>query len=453
MKNPDIYIGIFGHAKHGKSTLAGRILYELNGLSDREIELLKIEASEKGKDHNPFNLAFLKRQSITDIDPSRTSFPERGKIKLPNGKEITIIDTPGHESYIHNIVYSAYLSDIAILTVEASEDIAPGTINIFRLLNSFKIHIAAIVITKMDIVGYSELFYQKKCDQIIDRVFKNESGKIINIPIIPIDARSDQECGIKSKSKIDWYNGITLIELLDQLNKSYDLASEETRFIVEGKKEIYNVEGLGTVLVGMLETGTLNTSDKLYLQPNTEIEAKNLVFDIKSLEYSKPFNSTIDADRKSDVVKARAIISVAITNRTGLDKTEIEKILRHGGVFSNNTTHLPKKIKSIEAEISFFEPLTVYEGKEYIFYSNASHTVATFFNLFEEESSRYHLRKNSNDAVGVIEFETKIRKNIKLNFKYPICIEANPRFHRLTRFVLKENNKIVACGICTKILS
>src|ERR1044071_8949889 len=98
MRSPELYIGIFGHAKHGKSTLAGRILYELNGLTDREIDELRIEASGKGRDANPYNLAFLKRQPTTAIDPTRTSFPERGKITLPNGKEITIIDTPGHES-------------------------------------------------------------------------------------------------------------------------------------------------------------------------------------------------------------------------------------------------------------------------------------------------------------------------------------------------------------------
>src|SRR5688572_6188297 len=118
MRAPETYIAICGHAKHGKSTLAGRLLFEFNAFSDADIRQLRDEADLRGKDFNEFSLMFLKRRSDTfskktalPDDPSRTVFPERGSVKLDNGNILTLIDTPGFSRYFDNIVYGIYLSD------------------------------------------------------------------------------------------------------------------------------------------------------------------------------------------------------------------------------------------------------------------------------------------------------------------------------------------------------
>lgn len=115
----------------------------------------------------------------------------------------------------------------------------------------------------------------------------------------------------------------------------------------------------------------------------------------------------------------------------------------------------PKVASEISAEVIFFEPDTVYEGKEYVFYTNASQSVAQVITIPPKESNElfYHTKKNKNRdnviATKVLETESY---SIKLRLKYPICIEDDIIFQRLTRFILKQNNKIVACGRCLNII-
>src|SRR4051812_792354 len=105
MKPTEMHISICGHAKHGKSTLAGRLMYALGAISDNELENLREEAEKRGKDFNEFSLMFLKHRSITfgregsPDDPSRTVFPERGSVTLKDGRLVTLIDTPGFSRY------------------------------------------------------------------------------------------------------------------------------------------------------------------------------------------------------------------------------------------------------------------------------------------------------------------------------------------------------------------
>ena len=87
MRPTESNISICGHAKHGKSTVAGRLLYTLGAVVDSDLQRYKAEADKRGKDFNEFSMIFLsQRKAVFDkgipSDLSRTVFPERGSVLL-----------------------------------------------------------------------------------------------------------------------------------------------------------------------------------------------------------------------------------------------------------------------------------------------------------------------------------------------------------------------------------
>src|SRR6266545_3849862 len=115
-------IGTAGHVDHGKSTLI---------------------------------------QALTGIDPDRLrEEKERGMtidlgfawLKLPNGQEVSIVDVPGHERFIHNMLAGIGGIDIALLVVAADEGIMPQTREHLSIIDLLGIPSGMVAITKIDLV-------------------------------------------------------------------------------------------------------------------------------------------------------------------------------------------------------------------------------------------------------------------------------------------------------------
>ncbi|MBK9017972.1 MAG: hypothetical protein IPM82_30200 [Saprospiraceae bacterium] len=187
-----------------------------------------------------------------------------------DGRVITLIDTPGFFRFISNIIYGAHLSDLAILVVEGVE---AGTINVARILQAFGIPVIAIAVTKMDVVGYSELRYQEICEDV-NLQLKNISNNQADFPaIIPVCSLSGE--GISKFEKIDWIHSETLVEVIEKARIEISPNRiEDLHFVVEGNHEVHSLSGIGTVVVGSLETGIISKNTKLLLEPISTIEGR-----------------------------------------------------------------------------------------------------------------------------------------------------------------------------------
>jgi elongation factor 1-alpha len=463
MRAPETHIAICGHVKHGKSTLAGRILYELNAISDTELGKLREEARSLGKDFNEFSLMFLKRRSSTfrqkianlQDDQSRTVFPERGNVKLADGSVLTLIDTPGHSRYLDNTIYGTYLADLAVLVIEASVGVGIGTIGIARILSAFSIPIIAIFVTKMDVVGYSELRFQEVKDEIEQFVLPLVGNHdAYRPPIIPISALSGVGFG-RQADELKWFSGINALQALQKAETvNAPEAVKGVRLAIEGGKEVYSPKGIGTVLVGSLETGSIHVGETLILEPASMQEGKPVVIQIRSLQRARSI--TEEKGENVEIVSARAIVAVATPSLT---VPEAKVYLRHGGVFGTSFDH-PSVAREIEAEIIFFEPNTVYSGKEYVVLANASRSTARIMTIEGKPRFLYRFDDTELDKRSVLtydltkdEYEAREGEMVraKLSFEQPICIESSKEYQRLTRFILRERNSVVACGRCLRI--
>ena len=461
MRAPETHIAICGHAKHGKSTVAGRLLYELNAISDIEMDSLREEATSLGKDFNPFSLMFLKRRSVTfnkrtgqQDDPSRTPFPERGNVKLDDGSILTLIDTPGLSRFFDNIVYGIYLANSALLVVEAAAGVGHGTVTIARILSAFSIPITAVFVSKMDVVGYSEIRYTEVKDELNQMVFPLLSNQSDHHkpPIIPVSALSG--VGFRRHStELSWYSGITALDAINNAQGVSVAKIEGTRFVVEGGNDVFSPKGVGTVLVGVLESGNISVGEALILEPASKSEDKPITIQTRFIQRARSVTDKKGEDLQS--ISARTIISIATPS---LSIDDAKKYLKHGGVFGK-VSNRPTVAKEIEADVIFFEPNTVYSGKEFVMQANASKCSARITSIERDSknSNGFFALPSSNQVYDLTkdEYETKEREVVhaRLILEQPICIESSIEFQRLTRFILREHNNVIACGRCIKILN
>ena len=256
-------IGIAGHIDHGKTTLVKR-------LTGMETDNLLIE-----------------KQRGMSIELGFAHF------KDSKNDQISIVDVPGHEKFIQNMIAGMHSIELAIVVVAAGEGIMPQTIehlNIIQLLNIKKIIIA---ITKCD------LFPDEKEISLIETdirsliKLKTSTANIKdNLPIIRIDDSIDS---------------------IDRLKKSIE------KYLDDGKEQFlqnnprlfvdrsFTLKGFGAVVTGTLTNGNLSVGDSIIILPKKKS--------------AKIRNMQVNGD---DVKKGMANSRLAI-NLQGIDKDQINR--------------------------------------------------------------------------------------------------------------------------------
>lgn len=215
-----------GSVDDGKSTLIGRMLYDSKSIFQDQYEA--IEASSRKKGEENVNLALLtdglrseREQGIT-IDVAYRYFA------TPKRKFI-IADTPGHIQYTRNMVTGASTSNLSIILIDARKGIIEQTYRHTFIASLLGIPHVVFCVNKMDLVDYSEEVFQKiKKDT---EAFVSKLG-IKDINFIPISALKGDNVVNKSEH-MDWYQGGTLLYLLENIHIGSDHNHVDCRFPVQ----------------------------------------------------------------------------------------------------------------------------------------------------------------------------------------------------------------------------
>jgi elongation factor 1-alpha len=279
--NGKIHLGvvIVGHVDAGKSTTTGRLLFELGGMSDRDLEKLKKEAAELGKES--FLFAFFMDKSkderargVTIACTTREFFTD--------SYHYTIIDAPGHRDFIKNMISGASQADVALLMVPSNKggfetSIAKGnhkkgeiqgqTRQHARLCNLLGIDQLIVGINKMDSpsVKYAESRY-KEIKGEVDKMLTKIGYKTKKIPFIPMSGFKGDNLKDPSPN-MPWYKGFsvkikkkvvtghTLIDALEKVVRPPKRGTKKVfRMPVSG---VYKIKGVGDVITGRIEQGTI----------------------------------------------------------------------------------------------------------------------------------------------------------------------------------------------------
>ncbi|MCI8710511.1 MAG: selenocysteine-specific translation elongation factor [Dorea sp.] len=217
MKN--IIIGTAGHIDHGKTTL-------IKALTGRNTDRWEEE----------------QRRGIT-IDLGFTFFD------LPGGDRAGIIDVPGHERFINNMVAGVVGMDLVLLVIAADEGIMPQTREHMDILGLLGIEKSIIVLNKCDLVDEEWLeLVEEEVREELAGTFLEES------PVVKVSAASGQ--GLDG-----------LVELIERMTCD-ELAQKDVHTIPRLPVDrAFSLSGFGTVITGTLVSGTIRREDVLEIYP------------------------------------------------------------------------------------------------------------------------------------------------------------------------------------------
>ncbi len=215
-----------GSVDDGKSTLIGRLLYDSKAIFEDQMELLEETSKQRGEEG--VNLALLtdglrseREQGIT-IDVAYRYFA------TPKRKFI-IADTPGHIQYTRNMVTGASTANLALLLVDARHGVIEQTKRHAFIASLLQIPHIAVCINKMDLVDHSQEAFEK-----IKADFESFASKleIKDVHFIPISALNGDNVVDRSEN-MDWYEGSTLMHLLENIHIGSDQNHVDCRFPVQ----------------------------------------------------------------------------------------------------------------------------------------------------------------------------------------------------------------------------
>jgi len=251
-----------GSVDDGKSTLIGRLLYDSKAIFEDQMELLEETSEQRGEEG--VNLALLtdglrseREQGIT-IDVAYRYFA------TPKRKFI-IADTPGHIQYTRNMVTGASTANLALLLVDARHGVVEQTKRHAFIASLLQIPHVAVCVNKMDLVDHrQEAFTKIKSD------FKSFSSKleIKDIHFIPISALNGDNV-VDRSNNMDWYEGSTLMHLLENIHIGSDHNHVDCRFPIQHvirpqSKEYPDYRGYA----GRIEGGVFKAGDRITALPS-----------------------------------------------------------------------------------------------------------------------------------------------------------------------------------------
>lgn len=261
-----------GSVDDGKSTLIGRLLFDSKGIFADQLDAMS-RAKHKRTVGDTIDLSLLtdgleaeREQGIT-IDVAYRYFA------TPKRKFI-IADTPGHEQYTRNMVTGASTADAVIILIDVSK-VRLGDDGSVELLIQTKRHSTiahllqiehvVVAVNKMDLVNYDQTVY----DRIVAayQAFADTLG-LKDIRPIPLSALAGDNV-VTRGANLQWYQGPTLIELLESLAVYDDCHDEPLRFPVQlvartNGHEANDFRGY----MGRIEAGRVSVGDRLTVQPN-----------------------------------------------------------------------------------------------------------------------------------------------------------------------------------------
>jgi selenocysteine-specific elongation factor len=378
-------IGTAGHVDHGKSTLI---------------------------------------QALTGIDPDRLQEEkERGMtidlgfawLTLPSGDEVSIVDVPGHERFIHNMLAGVGGIDIALLVVAADEGVMPQTREHVAILDLLGISQAVVALTKRDLVDDEWLeLVVADVEEFLGRT------SLAGARIVP--------CSAKTRAGLD-----VLLEVMQEL-----LARERSRPNTGRPRlpidRVFTVAGFGTVVTGTLIDGELRVGQDVEVQPG------GLHARVRGLQSHK---------KKLEVVPAGTRTAV---NLGGVGVED----LRRGQVLS--APHSLRPTRAVDAQLRLIaDARPIRHNTEVSFHTGAAETLARISLLDRDElqpAQEAWVQLRLQDEIALVRGDLFILRlpSPSMTVGGGRVVEPHARRHRRRQTAVLQQLAVLARGTPDEIL-
>jgi selenocysteine-specific elongation factor len=335
-------IGIAGHIDHGKTTLT-------KALTNVDTDRLKEEKERK-----------------ISIELGYAPF------KLKEGYHVSVIDVPGHEKFIKQMIAGVTGIDLVIVVVAADEGVMPQTKEHFEILSLLNIERAIIAVTKVDLVDdeHLELVEEDIRDYIKDTVFENSE-------IVYVDGISKR--GISELKR-------KIIENLDKCRKRDDNGA--LRLPVD---QVFTLQGHGTILRGTIYDGAISVGQSVTILPEgykakvRQLQSQNqtvtkafagqrVAVNISGIDRSKLHRGHVIVDSNHYAVTDCIDVNIRTTRLMELPIKQRESVKLHIGtsevmgkiIFFDRNTLEASAGEEVYCQIRLDEPIVGKKGDRFV---------------------------------------------------------------------------------------
>jgi len=275
---------IVGHVDHGKSTVVGRLLADTDALPLGKLDAVRRECERTGK---PFEYAFLldalsdeQDQGIT-IDTARCFFKSARR-------DYIIIDAPGHIEFLKNMISGAARAEAAVLVIDAKEGVRENSRRHGYILSMLGIRQVVVCVNKMDLVNYDQAHFRAIEKEY--RGFLEGIGAVSPRAFVPISAMNGVNLAKRGAKETAWYDGPTLLELLDALPKAPSKVDQPLRMPLQAVYKFTKHGDDRRIFAGRIEAGKASIGDKVVFSPSNKVST------IKTIEgFNTAPRNSIDA--------------------------------------------------------------------------------------------------------------------------------------------------------------
>ncbi|XP_050671238.1 eukaryotic peptide chain release factor GTP-binding subunit ERF3A isoform X2 [Leptidea sinapis] len=427
-KKEHVNVVFIGHVDAGKSTIGGQIM-SLTGMVDkRTLEKYEREAREKSRES--WYLSWALDTNQEERDKGKTVEVGRAYFETEK-KHFTILDAPGHKSFVPNMIGGAAQADLAVLVISARKgefetgfDRGGQTREHAMLAKTAGVKHLVALVNKMDdpTVNWDEKRYNECRDKILPYLKKLGFNPSKDLSFLPVSGQTGQGLLEKvSEAVCPWYQGPSFIQLIDELpsmNRKVD-----GPFIMP---VVDKYKDMGTVVMGKVEAGTTRKGSTLYLMPNrVQVTVDQL--------WSDDIEVTSIGPGENVKVKLKGIEEEDVS--PGFVLCDTAEPITTGRVF--------------DAQVVILEHKSIicagYSAVMHIHCAAEEVTVKALICLVDKKTgdkSKTRPRFVKQDQVAIMRIECA----------GIICLEPFKKFAQMGRFTLRDENKTIAIGKVLKVI-
>ncbi|XP_040829250.1 eukaryotic peptide chain release factor GTP-binding subunit ERF3A isoform X3 [Ochotona curzoniae] len=425
-KKEHVNVVFIGHVDAGKSTIGGQIMY-LTGMVDKRT-LEKYEREAKEKNRETWYLSWALDTNQEERDKGKTVEVGRAYFETEK-KHFTILDAPGHKSFVPNMIGGASQADLAVLVISARKgEFETGfekggqTREHAMLAKTAGVKHLIVLINKMDdpTVNWSNERYEECKEKLVPFLKKVGFNPKKDIHFMPCSGLT----GANLKEQSDfcpWYIGLPFIPYLDNLPNFNRSVDGPIRLPIVDK-----YKDMGTVVLGKLESGSICKGQQLVMMPNKHnVEVLGILSD----------------DVETDSVAPGENLKIRLK---GIEEEEILP-----GFILCDANNLCHSGRTFDAQIVIIEHKSIicpgYNAVLHIHTCIEEVEITALICLVDKKSgekSKTRPRFVKQDQVCIARLRTA----------GTICLETFKDFPQMGRFTLRDEGKTIAIGKVLKLV-
>lgn len=427
-KKEHVNVVFIGHVDAGKSTIGGQIM-SLTGMVDkRTLEKYEREAREKSRES--WYLSWALDTNQEERDKGKTVEVGRAYFET-EGKHFTILDAPGHKSFVPNMIGGAAQADLAVLVISARKgefetgfDRGGQTREHAMLAKTAGVRHLVVLVNKMDdpTVNWDEGRYNECKTKILPYLKKLGFNPAKDLTFMPCSGLTGYGLLEQLTEAIcPWYRGPAFIPFIDGLpSLSRKTEGPFIMPIVDKYKD------MGTVVMGKVESGEVKKGQNLLVMPNrTQVSVDQL--------WSDDVEVTSVSPGENVKIKLKGIEEEDVS--PGFVLCDSLNPIRTGKIF--------------DAQIVILEHKSIicagYSAVMHMHCAAEEVTVKALICLVDKktgEKSKTRPRFVKQDQVAIMRIECSGM----------ICVEPFKLFPQMGRFTLRDENKTIAIGKVLKVI-